>query len=291
MIRSMTGYGRANCQIHSISITVEMRSVNHRYCDITFRMPKHLLYIEDKMKKVIQKYVSRGKLEIYITVEGEGLTARTLSIDWDLMDQYIEGLKQAEKRYEVNGNVNLDSLLKVDDLFTVVEKEAKIESLEEKIIATVEEAAEKLCRMREKEGRSLKDDIANKLASLENYWEELNSYSDRVTKAYQERLHKKIEELTSDAVVDENRILTEVAIFADKASIDEELIRLRSHVKQFYSILTEEVIGRKLDFLVQELNRELNTIGSKANDYKISQKVVEMKSEIEKIREQVQNIE
>jgi uncharacterized protein (TIGR00255 family) len=293
MIKSMTGYGRTVLKKESFYITVEMKSVNHRFCELSLRLPRILMGFEDKVKRLINQYVQRGKVNIFITVEGENLIQRAVEVDWGLMDQYVTILQEAKKKHDFSAPLTLDQLLQLPELFTIIEKETETDQLEQHLLDTVKQASLQLVDMRKMEGEAILEDLVNKLKTIQQIQEELYQYSPSVVESYRIRLQKRVNEfLNGNGVADEARILTEVAVFADKASIDEELTRLKSHIKQFYFILESGgVVGRKLDFLVQEMNREINTIGSKANDAKISQKVVDMKSELEKIREQVQNVE
>ncbi|RBW67537.1 YicC/YloC family endoribonuclease [Bacillus taeanensis] len=293
MIKSMTGYGRTVLETDSLYITVEMKSVNHRFTEVSLRLPRALLVFEDKIKRYINQYVQRGKVNVFIAVEGESIMKRAVEVDWGLMDQYVAILQQAKQKHHLSSSLTLEQLLQIPELFTVIEKETETEQLEHYLLQAVKEASLQLVKMRQIEGQAIFEDLAAKLTTIQKNQEDLYQYAPSVVESYRSRLQQRVNEfLNGSQVADEARILTEVAVFADKASIDEELTRLKSHVKQFYSILESGgVVGRKLDFLVQEMNREINTIGSKANDAAISQKVVDMKSELEKIREQVQNIE
>lgn len=291
MIKSMTGFGRASCEHEGVQITVEIKSVNHRYFDASFRMPKAVLHLEGKMKQAIQQYLTRGKIDLYLTIEGEGYRSNDVSIDWDLLDQYIAIFKQASERYSLTEDLSTSELLHMD-VFQVREKEQNIGQIEEAIFMTLEQAAQALVQMRCTEGKTLDADIRAKLSSIVERISSIEMLSSEVIASFEKRIQSRLEGFKELDDVDEGRILTEVALLADKASIDEEIIRLRSHLTQFHDILSNDgVVGRKLDFLVQEINRELNTIGSKSSHHKISQHVVDLKSEVEKVREQVQNIE
>lgn len=292
MIMSMTGFGRASNDFNDVRITVEIKSVNHRYLDVSFRMPKSLLQMEGTLKKHVQRFVQRGKVDVYMQLEGTGITNNELEADWELLDQYITKLKQAGERYELKDDLSISQLLNLQDVFHVQQRETQIDQLDEEIIKTLEEALHSLLDMKRSEGDALAKDIRAKLDEMAKQLELVSVMTDEVTKAFEKRIRNKLAQFKELEEVDEARILTEVAILADKASIDEEITRLHSHLIQFHDILTTDgAIGRKLDFLVQEMNRELNTIGSKATHHKISQYVVDLKSEVEKIREQVQNLE
>ncbi len=293
MIVSMTGFGRSKKELESFKVIVEMKSVNHRFCEISVRMPRQFLLFEEKIKKAVNQYIQRGRVDVFVTVEGEGYINRSLQVDWDLISQYEKAIKKTKDLFKLEGTFTIDQLLHLPEVFTVNENENGIEELEEVILEVTKSAAMELHNMRKIEGTALKNDIAQRLHIINEVVQNLKPYSAQVVEKYKERLEKKMNDfLEGKFELDEGRILTEVAVFADKADINEELTRLESHVSQFFKIIeTDGSIGRKLDFLVQEMNREMNTIGSKANDVQISQKVVEMKSELEKIKEQVQNIE
>ncbi|WP_226658338.1 YicC/YloC family endoribonuclease [Pseudalkalibacillus hwajinpoensis] len=291
MVKSMTGFGRASHESEDIQITVEIKSVNHRYFDGTFRMPKALLHLESKMKKSIQRNIMRGKVELYLTIEGAGFRSSDVKVDWKLLDQYITILKQASERYDLQDDLSASTLLNMD-VYQVTEKEEQLDQLEHVVFATLNLAVDRLVEMRQIEGEALEQDIRNKLQEMKKILTSISTLSKEVTSAFEARIRTKLEGFKELEALDEARILTEVSYLADKASIDEEIIRLHSHLDQFHDILSNDgVVGRKLDFLVQEINRELNTIGSKSQHHKISQHVVDLKSEVEKVREQVQNIE
>lgn len=293
MIVSMTGFGRSKMELNECKVLVEMKSVNHRFCEISVRMPRQFLLFEDKIKKTVQQYIQRGRVDVFVTIEGEGYINRSLQVDWDLLSQYMQTLQNAKDSFKLDGNLSIDQLIHFPEVFSVIESEEGIEKFEQILLEATKEAAMELEAMRRAEGVALKKDIIERLNKIDNIVQVLKPFSTDVIERYKERLFKKINDfLSGNYEVDEGRILTEVAIFADKADINEELTRLESHVDQFLkNIEIKGSVGRKLDFLVQEMNREINTIGSKASDVQISQKVVEMKSELEKIKEQVQNIE
>lgn len=293
MIVSMTGFGRSKKELDSFKVIVEMKSVNHRFCEISVRIPRQFLLFEEKIKKTVTQYIQRGRVDVFVTIEGEGYISRSLQVDWDLISQYEKAIVKTKELFKLEGALTIDQLLHLPEVFTVNENEDGIEELEQLIIEVTKAAAIELQNMRKIEGTALKNDIAERLHIINGVVQDLKPYSAGVVEKNKERLEKKMNDfLDGKYELDEGRILTEVALFADKADINEELTRLESHVNQFFKIMdTEGGVGRKLDFLVQEMNREMNTIGSKANDVVISQKVVEMKSELEKIKEQVQNIE
>ncbi|MDR6997962.1 YicC/YloC family endoribonuclease [Neobacillus niacini] len=291
MVISMTGFGRSKKESGSLSVNVEVKTVNHRFCEFNIRMPRQLLKIEDKMKKKLNQHIRRGRVEVYVTIEGESAVTRKIHVDWKLIEEYYQFINLAREKYEIEGKVTLQDLLNNSELIHIEESESGNEELENLVLTATEDAVILLKQMRLAEGEELKKDLLSALTQLEKNISELQEYAPLVLQSYQERLMKRMEELVKGQI-DETRILTEVAIFADKADINEEITRLNSHIGQFIQTLNEqEPIGRKLDFLVQEMNREANTIGSKANDANIAKKVVEIKSLLEKLKEQVQNIE
>ena len=293
MIVSMTGYGRSLKENNNYQVTVEMKAVNHRFCEINIRMPRQFFFIEDQLKKVIGRYISRGKVDVFINLNGEGIVNRKLSVDWDLVDQYFETFEKMSTRYTSPQNFPLETLLLHENVVDVQESDDVSEGLKNMVVSAAEEAVKQLREMREKEGNELHHDLHTRIDNLAQRTADLKENVPNVQKNYREKLTKRVQEFVAGTMeIDESRILTEVAVYADKADIQEEITRIMSHLKQFNEILTQgKVVGRKLDFIVQELNREINTIGSKANDISISQHVVNLKSELEKIREQVQNIE
>ncbi|HEU5138583.1 MAG TPA: YicC/YloC family endoribonuclease [Bacillales bacterium] len=293
MIMSMTGYGRQSTETESFSITVELRSVNHRFAEISVYVPRPFMIYEDKVKRLLGQYISRGKVDVYISIEGEGLYNRELDVDWNLLKQYIETMEEAAERFSVSKGITAGELLKVSEAFAVVEKGSETGKVEEVLLQTANGALEQLLDMRRNEGRHLLKDFQQRLDQIEISLGKLREYAPKVAEAYRLRLLERIKGFLEGKVeIDETRLMNEVAVFSDKVNIDEELTRLQSHVRQFRKYLEDGgAIGKKLNFLQQEMNRETNTIGAKANDLDISLQVVEMKSELEKIKEQIQNIE
>jgi uncharacterized protein (TIGR00255 family) len=291
MVISMTGFGRSKVVSGPFSINVEIKSVNHRFSEFSIRMPRQLLKIEEKIKKKLNQHIRRGRVEVYVTLEGEGMVTRKVHVDWKLIDDYYQFIEQAKQKYGLEGKLTLQELMGQNELVHIEESEIGNEDLEDIVLTGIEEAVVLLKEMRTAEGEELKKDITGNLYQLETSVIELRKYAPLVVQGYKERLTKRMQEFLNGQY-DEARILTEVAIFADKADINEEMTRLCSHIQQFLQTLEDqEPIGRKLDFLVQEMNREVNTIGSKANDSNIAKMVVEMKSLLEKLKEQIQNIE
>jgi uncharacterized protein (TIGR00255 family) len=293
LLTSMTGFGRIHKQFSDYSITVEMKSVNHRFCEVNIRIPRQMLLVEEKIKKLILTYIQRGRVEVFISVDGNTLSSKEVQIEWDLVDQYYQALQEARQRFNLPGEeIKLDDLFKHPEFTSIIEKEMSNQQLEQDLLHTVEKAVFQLIEMRREEGKGLFQDIKRNLEYIQKSTQAVEGQSPKVVLQYRERLLKKMAEF-SDGFIDEARLLNEVAILADKVDINEEVTRINSHISQFYKTLEgeEQVVGRKLDFLVQELNREINTIGSKANDVNIAEHVVNMKTKLEKIKEQVQNIE
>lgn len=292
MIKSMTGYGRGQQIIDGREITVEIKSVNHRYFEFSARVPRAYGYLEEKLKSFIQNKVSRGKVDVGITIFNiEGKDAQ-IEVNQSIAIGYVEALRKANVTIGLNDDLSLSQLIRLPDIFNVVKTTEDEEVIWNLVKTVAEEALDNFVSMRETEGQKMKDDINSRLAYISELVGKVEERSPMVTEAYRERLYNKISELLNDKKIDEQRILTEAAIFSEKTAVDEETVRLKSHIQQFTTLLdSTEAVGRKLDFLIQEFNRESNTIGSKAQDVEITRIVVELKSEIEKIREQIQNIE
>lgn len=287
----MTGFGRATKQYHHSTLHIEMKSVNHRFSDQIIRMPKQFLYLEEQIKKIISNYIHRGRVEVFVSLEDEEKRGQEMIVDWPLLDQYYQLLHQLKDKYSIEEPISLRDLLNQEECFQIVERELDMEELSEVLLTTVEEAVVQLNNMRTIEGLELSKDLENNLKQTETWVEQLQSLAPEVITQYREKLKARLESYLPEPI-EEARLITEVAIFADKADINEELVRLHSHIRQFYQIMEEESpIGRKLDFLLQEMNREINTIGSKANSSAIGAIVVEVKSCLEKMKEQIQNIE
>ncbi len=292
MIKSMTGFGRCALALENMDILVEMRSVNHRYLEMSVRLPHAYNYLEDRLKKQVQQRASRGKVDISLSIQLHGTDGLAVDVNTDLAESYLSALRGANEQLNLEDDMTLSTLLRFSDIFTV----RKVQLEEEAVWAAVEpaviEAAEKFREMRETEGEKLKADLTSRLFTLEGMLSKVEEYAPETAKRYFDKLYTKLSELLADREIDESRIVTEAAVFTDRVAVDEETVRLRSHIEQFRTLLeAEEPIGRKLDFLIQEMNREVNTIGSKAQDLSVTRLVVDMKSEIEKIREQIQNIE
>lgn len=287
----MTGFGRGKKESDRLSVTVEVKTVNHRFCEFYFRMPRQLLKIEDKLKKKLSDHILRGRVEVFVTLTGEAVINRKVQIDWSLLDEYFQYINVIKEKYGLTEQISLHELVAREEMITIEESDEENDELEALVLQAVEEAAISLKQMRRTEGEALADDISDNLTQIKSRAIQLKEYAPIVVNQYKDRITKRMQDYLSGQI-DEARIITEVAIFAEKVDINEELTRLHSHIQQFQkTLLLKESVGRKLDFLVQEMNREVNTIGSKANDSTIASEVVEMKSLLEKIKEQVQNIE
>ncbi len=295
MLSSMTGYGRATCQIGGQALTVEFKSVNHRYLDLTLHLPNEWLFLEEGIKRQIQSQLNRGKVTGYLTLKGTTPSKQAVTINWAVFDQYQQAMAQlTEKLGEKAGNpLNERDWLLMPNLFHTEEIPLDATEFERPIQRAVGEALDQLIAMRQKEGQFLKQEIVKRIALIKQGLTKIESVSPQLVENYQTRLEERIRELLANqADLDEARLINEVAIFAEKTDITEEMARLESHLAQFLSLLDQTgPIGRPLDFLIQEMNREINTMGSKSPDVTITQEVVHLKSEVEKIREQVQNIE
>ena len=293
-MKSMTGYGRGECTMYERKFTVEIKAVNHRYNDITVKLPRTIMGFEDEIKKAISKKVFRGKLDVFVNFESFSQEDVNISVNEPLAKSYAETLRKLKSDLQLEGDVTIEMVSKFPDVITVdknISNENTENEIRECLMKAVEDATDAFVAMREVEGETLKKNIIEKVAFVNDALQKIEERAPFVSKDYRARLEAKLADL-DEIQVDESRLLTEVMLFADKACIDEEITRLHSHISQMYSIVEESVpVGRKLDFLVQEMNRETNTIGSKSNDIQITNHVVDIKSEIEKIREQIQNIE
>ena len=291
MIKSMTGYGRARETRDGRDITVEVRAVNNRYLDCTVKMPRVYIFAEDAMKKRVQQAVSRGKVDVFVSVEAAG--AAQVTVNRELAGQYAAALNElAEVCGPVAYRVTPDLLARFPDVLTVTKADDDLEAVTADLCAVLDQALEAFNAMRAVEGEKLAEDIGGRLTSIETYTGQVEARSPETVAEYRAKLNARMQEVLQSVSVDPQRILMEAAIYADKIAVDEETVRLRSHVAQLRTMLeSSEPMGRKMDFLIQEFNREANTIGSKCNDVSIAQVVVNLKAEVEKMREQVQNIE
>ena len=293
MIKSMTGFGRGEYSTDGREYCVEIKTINHRYLDINVRLPRQYSFFEDYIRKTISKAISRGKVEVNVQFSNFGNELKQVSFDENLIKTYLSEANLLEEKFGIKNDLSFCRVLQLPEVVKVEAGENEEELIKEFSFA-LDNALEKLKDMREVEGTNLKNDITNKCDNLLVILEKVERNSKDVVQLYKGKLRGRINELLKDinVQIDDTRLATEVAVFADKASIDEEVVRFKSHVAQLKQTLQlDEPIGKKLDFIVQEINRETNTIGSKANDLDISQSVIELKNEIEKIREQIQNIE
>ncbi|MCL1849580.1 MAG: YicC family protein [Clostridiales bacterium] len=290
MIQSMTGYGRSAAGAEAIQITAEIKAVNHRYCEVQIRLPKKYAPLEDRLRQHVADQLDRGKADLYIKIENnaEGLALR---VDDHLAGMYHSEIRALAERLGIPMNYGVAELVALPGVINVQEQEEELEEAWVALVSPVDDALAHLLEMRKAEGGRLAADFIHRLEYLERLRQELLGAAPLVVENYRKRLFSRVEELMGQHPVDENRLVQEVAMFADRAGVDEELVRLDSHLKQFRELIdADEPVGRKLDFLCQEIHREINTTGSKANDLTMTKVVVEMKSELEKLREQVQNI-
>lgn len=292
MVKSMTGYGRASETLHMRGITIELKSVNHRFLDCNIKAPRALNFLEEAIKGTVSSYVARGKVDVFVTIDYSEADNTKVTLNESLLKNYIEVFSLLNEQYDINNNISVGEIIRIPDMLTVEKEEDDAEELGADVLAILKEALESHSEMRIKEGERLVDDIVGRLDLIEELAYRVEERSPQCVTEYREKLEARMREILESATIEPQRILTEAAIFADKIAVDEETVRLHSHIAQFKEMLKKGgAIGRKLDFLVQELNREVNTIGSKANDLEITSIVVDIKAEIEKIREQVQNIE
>lgn len=292
MIKSMTGYGKSEQTIDSLNVTVEIKSVNHRYFEFSARVPREYGFLEEKLKKYCNSLITRGKVECYVSVEDLEEREMEVNVNETLAAGYVKALKELSERFGLKDDISAVTLSRYPDVITLhkaSEDEERIWNAVKTVAAT---AVSKFIEMRETEGGKLRGDILSRADYIIECVEFIEGRSPETVREYNEKLKQRMKELLGDAAVDEQRLLNEAAIYADKIAVDEETVRLRSHISQLRDFMnSSEAIGRKLDFLVQEINREANTIGSKAQDVDIAKKVIAIKAEVEKIREQVQNIE
>ena len=293
MIKSMTGYGRARQELHKRDITVEVRSVNNRYLDCTVKMPRMYGFAEDAVKQHVQKAVSRGKVDVFITVDASAADVAKVTVNRELAAQYAAAMNTLAEVCGMDSyRATPETLSRFPDVLTVTKADEDLDTVSEDLCAVLDEALAAYNAMRAVEGGKLAEDIGNRLTYIENYTTQVEQRSPQTVVEYRAKLTARMQEVLQSTTIDEQRILAEAAIYADKVAVDEETVRLRSHVAQLRTMLaSDEPMGRKMDFLIQEVNRESNTIGSKCNDVAIAQVVVGLKAEVEKMREQVQNVE
>ena len=292
MVKSMTGYGRAVETVNGREFTVELRSVNNRYLDCTVKLPRTLSFAEDAVKQAVKGAISRGKVDVFISVRSEGAEDVKITLNTAMVEGYLGAMHQMAKDYGIREDISVSLLSRMPDVFTVDKPEVDEEQLLSDLLSVVNQALERFDAMRSAEGRALENDLRSRGQTILSLVEQVEAGSGQTVADYRTRIENKLKEVLANTAIDESRILTEAAIFADKVAVDEETVRLTSHLDQMNNMLTTGgAIGRKLDFLLQEMNRESNTIGSKCSDVRMARIVVDIKAELEKIREQTQNIE
>jgi len=292
MIKSMTGYGCAKGSSCGINVTIELRSVNNRFLDCSVRIPRVYTSMEDSLKSLVGKHISRGKVDVFVTLDSSENENMTVNVNTALAEAYLKAIESMAHSYNLSCDLSAISLARMQDVLTVTKEEANTDSLSSDLCTILDTALVGFDSMRSTEGLRLYQDISLRLDAIENLTNQAEERSPVTVAAYRDRLYSRMQEILQDKNIDENRILLEAAIFADKVAVNEEIVRLRSHVSQLRQMLdSDEPVGRKIDFLVQEMNREANTLGSKGNDYNMARIVIDLKAEIEKIREQIQNVE
>ena len=292
MLRSMTGYGRSKCEFDSREYTVEIKSVNNRYSDISIKLPRSISFMEDNIKKLISKSVTRGKVEVFISFLNNSDKGRSIEINRELAKNYINEMRKLANETNINSNIEVIDVMKMPDVLNTRLSEEDEGIIAKEVTQCTEKAIENFISMRENEGEKIKEDLINRISSISEKIDKINAISTGLVSEYIVKLEKRINELLKPNVVDEARLAQEVVIYSDKCSVEEELTRLRSHISQFLGLLEKnDSNGKRIDFLIQEMNRETNTIGSKANNLEITNYVVDIKTELENVREQIQNIE
>lgn len=290
-MKSMTGFGRANYENEGRTYNVEIKSVNHRYCDVSVKMPRCISYLEEKVKKEITNSISRGKIDVYITFENNSAKGKNIKINKELAKIYIDELKELASQNDINSNIPVTEISKFPDVL-VIENVEEEDIIWNELEVVLKEALENFIVMRTQEGNKIKEDLEKRIEKIEEKVSKISEYSTGLVEEYVVKLETRIKEILKTDVVDHERLNQEIVIYADKCSIEEELTRLNSHIIQFKNFINmENAIGKKIDFLIQEMNRETNTIGSKSGSLEITNMVIEIKTEIEDIREQIQNIE
>lgn len=292
MLRSMTGFGRGNIEEGSKNFVIEIKSVNHRYLDLSIKMPRNLLPLEEKIRKAVSQKLSRGKVDVFVIQKSFASSNIKTNFNYALGDSYIRCLKEIKERYEVRDDISVSLIARFPEVIVLDQEEEDLDEVWNTLCIPLNDALNLLMDMREKEGYKLKQDILTRCNYIKELVNKISKRAPYIVQEYKEKLEKRIKELTDNIVIDDSKIAVEVAIYADKSNIDEEIVRLKSHLNQMKETLElDEPMGRKLDFIVQEMNRETNTIASKANDLELVNIVLNIKNEIEKIREQVQNVE
>ena len=291
MIKSMTGYGKSNTEKNSRKYQVEIKSVNHRYLDISVKMPRVLSYLEEDVKKEIATKVKRGKIDVFISFENNSLEGKQIKINTEVAKIYINELKKLAEQENLLANIEVTEISKFPDVLSI-QNDEEDETIKNELLEAVSQATDQLVQMRATEGNKIAEDLKIRMQGIQEKVIEISSLSTGLIEEYIVKLEGRIKEILKNQEIDESRLAQEVVIYADKCSIEEEITRLKSHLSQFEKLLkTDEAIGKKLDFIIQEMNRETNTIGSKANNLNITNGVIDIKTELENIREQIQNIE
>ena len=292
MIRSMTGYGKASLSVEGREYQVEIKSVNHRYLDINIKMPRTLGYLEETIKKQISEKIKRGKIDVFITFENNSQEGKDIKINKELAKIYINQLKELAQEENISSNIEVIDIAKFPDILTI-KIEQEDEKIKSEILQVTKDATDKIIEMKNIEGQKISQDLLARIGKIENKIEEISKKSTGLIEEYVVKLEKRIKEILKTEEIDKSRLAQEVVIYADKCSVEEEITRLKSHIYQFKNLIADnnETIGKKLDFIIQEMNRETNTIGSKANNLEITNGVIDIKTELEDIREQTQNIE
>ena len=292
MLRSMTGYGRATYEIDAREYVVEIKSVNNRYSDISIKMPRSISFLEDKIKKLISNAITRGKIEVFVSFTNNSDIGRNIEINREIAKRYLEEMRNLASEQNINSNIEVIDVMKMPDVLNTKIDETAEEVIKDELITCTNEAITNFISMREVEGEKIKEDLEKRINVISEKINKINSISTGLVEEYIVKLEKRVNELLKPNVVDETRLAQEIVIYSDKCSVEEEITRMKSHISQFLSLLDKDNSnGKRIDFLIQEMNRETNTIGSKANNLEITNYVVDIKTEVENIREQIQNIE
>lgn len=292
MLKSMTGYGRGKYECDSREYTVEIKSVNNRYSDISIKMPRNISFLEDTVRKLISNSITRGKVEVFVSFTNNSDKGRNIELNYDLAKNYIEAMKKLAEETDINSNIEVIDVVRLPDVLNTTLDQEGENIITEELTKTVSEAITNFIKMREIEGEKIKEDLQERIESVSEKINQINSISTGLASEYIVKLEKRVNELLKPNVVDENRLAQEIVIYSDKCSVEEEITRMKSHISQFLNLLEQtNSNGKRIDFLIQEMNRETNTIGSKANNLQITNYVVDIKTELENIREQIQNIE
>lgn len=292
MIKSMTGYGGAKAEVDGAEISVELKSVNNRFLDTSIRLPRNLLFAEESVKSAVSRHISRGKVDVFVNIKNAGADDTEVAMNEPLIKAYLEVFRTMREKYGLADDVTIMGMSRLPDVLSVERRELDRDEATQAVLSVLEEALTEFDAMRLREGAKLRDDVQNRIVEIERLTTIVEENAPKIVSEYRLRLEQKMREVLENSNIDESRLITEAAIFADKVAVDEETVRLRSHLSQLTAMIGgESPVGRKIDFLVQELNREANTIGSKCQSADIAHVVVDLKSEIEKIREQIQNVE